>query len=160
MSRVLDRYLTKLSSMFVPCHHALGVDSATFGSLLAPVLMKRIPQEIALIVSREGKEVSWNLDDLLKIIEREIQARERTTQDANGTARRSNREPATATALLTDNSVPALRCFCNKPHASQACRTVYLQLSNRSSVYDVQGDALYAYTTIAVQHFKHLSTLD
>ena len=86
--------------------------------------MKRIPQEIALIVSREVKEDSWNLDDLLKIIERKIQASERTTQDANGTARRPNREPATATALLTDNSVSALCCFCNKPHASQTCRTV------------------------------------
>ena len=103
---------------------SLGVDSAAYGSLLAPVLMKRIPQEIALIISREVKEDSWNLDDLLKIIEREIQARERTTQDANGAARRPNREPATATALLTDNSVSALCCFCNKPHASQACRTV------------------------------------
>ena len=98
---------------------SLGVDySVAYGSLLAPVLLKRIPQEIALIVSHEVKEDSWNLDDLLKIIEREIQARERTTQDANGTARRPNREPAAATALLTDNSVSALCCFCNKPRIS------------------------------------------
>ena len=95
-----------------------------YGSLLAPVLMKRIPQEIALIVSREVIEDSWNLDDLLKIVEREIQAKERTTRNANGTARRPNREPTTASVLLTDNSVSALCCFCNKPHTFQASRTV------------------------------------
>ena len=82
---------------------SLGVDRVAYGSLLAPVVMKRIPQEIALIVSRDVKEDSWNLDDLLKIIEREIQARERTTQDANGAARRPNREPVKGKTLYQKN---------------------------------------------------------
>ena len=37
---------------------SLGVDSASYGSLLAPVIMKWIPQEIALIVRRKVKEDS------------------------------------------------------------------------------------------------------
>lgn len=44
----IESYVRSLSS--------LGVDSAAYGSLLVPVLMKRILQEIALTVSHEVKE--------------------------------------------------------------------------------------------------------
>ncbi len=42
---------------------SLGVESASYGSLLASVLITKIPQELQLIVSRK---MDWNLDALEK----------------------------------------------------------------------------------------------
>ena len=45
---------------------ALGVNSETYGSLLLPVLLSKLPADIRLIASREISEDEWSLDALLK----------------------------------------------------------------------------------------------
>ena len=123
----------------------LGVDFAAYASLLAPVLMKRIPQETALIVSREVKEDSWNLDNVVKIIEREIQARERTTQDANGTARRPSGWGTCYFNCAIDRQFSlSFVLLLQQTSCISSMQNCDLQLSNGSSAYDVWGDALYA----------------
>ena len=43
--------------------NALGVESQSFGNLLVPVVMEKIPSELRVVVSRKfGSEESWNLD--------------------------------------------------------------------------------------------------
>lgn len=68
---------------------SLGVESASYGSLLTSVLLQKLPHELRLIVSREVEEGEWNLDELLKQLEREIGARERA---AMGTSQASKRQ--------------------------------------------------------------------
>ena len=55
---------------------SLGVNSETYGSLLSPVLLSKLPADVRLIASREISEEDWNLDTLLGVIERETVARE------------------------------------------------------------------------------------
>ena len=51
-----------------------------FGNLLVPIVMKKIPSELRLVVSRKfGSEESWNLDALLSALKTELEARERCT---------------------------------------------------------------------------------
>ena len=50
--------------------------SDNYGSLLASALMKKLPQELKLIITRKQEE-NWNLDGILGEIEKEIEARER-----------------------------------------------------------------------------------
>ena len=54
---------------------ALGVLSESNGSLLSLVLMKRSPQELCIIVSRQVGDDCWNFEVMMQIVEKEIQAR-------------------------------------------------------------------------------------
>ena len=55
--------------------NALGVESQSFGNLLVPVVMEKIPSELRLVVSRTfGSEESWNLDALLSTLKTELEA--------------------------------------------------------------------------------------
>ena len=59
--------------------NALGVESQSFGNLLVPIVMEKIPSELRLVVSRKfGSEESWNLDALLNALKTELEARERS----------------------------------------------------------------------------------
>ena len=54
---------------------SLGVNAESYGSLLSPVLMNKLPSELKLIVSRKFKESNdWDFAELLKLIEEEVQA--------------------------------------------------------------------------------------
>ena len=55
---------------------SLGVTSDNYGSLLASVVMNKLPQELKLIITRKREE-DWNLDGILGEVEKEIEARER-----------------------------------------------------------------------------------
>ena len=49
---------------------SLGVDSTSYGSLLTWVLLQKLPVELRLIVSRAVEEDDWNLDTLLRQLEK------------------------------------------------------------------------------------------
>ena len=85
--------------------------------------MKKIPQDLCLIVSRENVRDEWDLDSLMKVIEKEIEARERAAVDSSVNTRKPGREPPTTSALLTNNPQVAC-CYCNGSHQSHLCRTV------------------------------------
>lgn len=60
---------------------SLGVVSATYGSLLCPVLMNMIPDDIALEYSHQrGSEDEWKVDEIVKYLQKEVQSRERVLQ--------------------------------------------------------------------------------
>ena len=56
---------------------ALDVPTETYGCLLVPVLMTKIPQDIRLLVGREIKDGEWNLSEILKLLRNEVENRER-----------------------------------------------------------------------------------
>ena len=49
----------------------------SYGSLLSSVLIKKLPSELQLILSRDVGEEGWEFNDLLKKLQDEIAARER-----------------------------------------------------------------------------------
>ena len=65
---------------------ALGVPAESYGGLLTSVLVNKLPPEIRLIVSRETTAGRWDLDVVMKILEREVDARERASSTGASTA--------------------------------------------------------------------------
>ena len=72
----------------------LGVEPSSYSSLLSSILLQKLPSELRLIVSREVSESDWNLDELLKQLECEIEARERATMSTSQVAKRQGRDLA------------------------------------------------------------------
>ena len=55
---------------------ALGVEPEQYGSLLIPVIMAKLPTNIRLQIARLTKRDVWHMDELLKVIKEEVEARE------------------------------------------------------------------------------------
>ena len=56
---------------------SFGPRAQQYGSLLVPVLLSKVPQELRLIISREFDTGNWSLDELLKVFKTEVEAQER-----------------------------------------------------------------------------------
>ena len=54
----------------------LGIKSKNYGSLLAPIILDRLPHQLKLIISRNLKDEIWDLDKILLLINEELRARE------------------------------------------------------------------------------------
>ncbi len=106
---------------------ALGVVPESYSSLLSSVLLNKLPQDLRLIVSRKVSDSEWNLDSLLKVVEEELTARERTvTNSSQPSARRGlDKSPHTATTLISGTiSITPLCCYCAQHHPSKGCKIV------------------------------------
>ena len=116
---------------------AQGVDSAQYGTLLIPIMMAKIPEDLRLILSRQFCGDNWNLDELLRAFKTELEARERCASSSVGTSSRTNqvhsslskwkgeeaeRNP-TAAALASFNR--KINCtYCHKSHPSVRCNVI------------------------------------
>ena len=107
---------------------ALGVPPDSYGGLLTSVLVNKLPPEIRLIVSRAMTGESWDLDQVMKIFEQEVDARERASlPSGTGTPRGTqSRTPTTATIAAGNSpSNTTISCvFCNQKHPSASCTQV------------------------------------
>ena len=59
--------------------NSMGVQSETYGALLSSVVLGKLPQEIRLLLSRGMGDGDRKLDDLMKLLLSELQARERAS---------------------------------------------------------------------------------
>ena len=55
---------------------ALGVGQEQYGSLLIPVIMAKLPSNIRLQIARITKRDVWHMDELLRVVKEEVEARE------------------------------------------------------------------------------------
>ena len=55
---------------------SLGVSSGQYGSLLIPVIMSKLPQEVQIQVARNTAQEVWQMSDILDVIRQEVEARE------------------------------------------------------------------------------------
>ena len=60
---------------------SLGIEASSYGALLSPVLLAKLPPELRLIVSRKVSDTDLNMDDLHTTFEEELTARERAIHD-------------------------------------------------------------------------------
>ena len=58
---------------------SMGIQADSYGTLLVPVLLSKLPGDVKLEISRGVEDGKWNLDDLLKKLIAKITARERCT---------------------------------------------------------------------------------
>ena len=100
---------------------ALGVDPASYGSLLSSILLSKIPQELFLIISREVPMVKWEFEAILKIIEREVEDRERAVHSS--VTKKPNARNSTTASLLASGarSAHGTSCYCEQDHQPAHC---------------------------------------
>lgn len=97
--------------------------------------MSKLPPELRLIVSRKFGELEhWKLADLLKTLEEEEQARERSAAQNGQDGRRQQKEQSTGASLLTGAAATPKCCFCQQNHPSQECQSVTDLETRRSSL--------------------------
>ena len=53
---------------------ALGIDSKQYGSLLIPVIMSKVPNDIRLRMARENRGGVWDQDKLMTTLLAEVEA--------------------------------------------------------------------------------------
>ena len=70
---------------------SLGVESESYGGLLASVLLNKLSQELQLLVSRKIGESEWKLDDIIRVVGEETQVRERTVATTTPAIRRQSK---------------------------------------------------------------------
>ena len=89
---------------------SLGISSGRYGSLLVPVIMSRMLEEISLQVARKTSEDIWRIDEIMDIIRKEIEAREMNRKLAT----KDNRKSESLTKVSTDIPIGATKSFVAK----------------------------------------------
>lgn len=129
---------------------ALGIHSESYGKLLVPLLMEKLPPNMRLIISRAIDQPEWDLDVVLKAFDSEIEARERcepigTNPSDSFTPKKplssqtNKGKDAPTGATLTNQSEPPVSCtFCKQSHPSASCGTV-TDISARRNLLKQQG---------------------
>ena len=108
----------------VRCLNSMGLQAKNYGSMLIPVIMTKLPQEIKLIITRQfGKDI-WDIDLILNAFKNELEIREKLLFTDNI----ENSEIPQASTLMTGNKFGDKKfpcVFCHKfSHKTQYCRTV------------------------------------
>ena len=127
------RFLYDKISVNIRGLEALGVKSEQYGSLLIPIIMAKLPDEIRIQVARNTSQDVWEIDSLLDLIQSEIDAREMSEKIKAATEqgkRPSSSKPPIPTAGTffgatsnTESIVP--KCvYCNERHFSASCNKV------------------------------------
>ena len=138
------RKLHDLVESHVRSLSAIGVNPESYGSLLVPILLNKLPPDLQLMASRKIPEGGWNFDPLLRIIEEELTASERVQPKASQSGqpqqrRNSEQNFPTATALMSNAAPSAIMCcFCQQPHPSAKCTTV-AQVEARKQILKGSG---------------------
>ena len=129
----------------------MGIGSKSYGCLLVPVIMSRLPEELKLILTRtlDPDADSWEMEDLLREFQKEVEARERVAHVTAGelharsgenfSAHKNTRpersektRPPTAAGLLTTDQ-EATCIFCSGKHFTSAC-TVVTEVATRREI--------------------------
>ena len=118
---------------------SLGVSSSQYGSLLIPVIMSKLPQEVRIQVARNTAQEVWQMSELLEVIRKEVEAREISEgvkTNVNTDKPKPNqtpRMPSAAALIANDGSRPfpngsngiQFKCvYCGGAHFSASCERV------------------------------------
>ena len=126
---------------------ALGIDSKQYGTLLVPILMDKLPEEIRLIISRKYKD-NFDLTELVEAAKLEIEARERcriahsdsSKEKQTEGYRKSKFQQSTGSALVSGEGQtrPSKCLFCEGNHRASDC-TYVTKIDDRKAHLRKQG---------------------
>ena len=108
---------------------ALGMSSSSYGSLLVPILMSKMPREITLQVARKTTEEVWPIDEIMDIVRREIEVMKlsdsiRPMEKKFERPSRPKSPQGTTKSFLTKGEKTLSCVFCGQSHMSSSCETV------------------------------------
>ncbi len=123
------RYVYDKISVHVRGLASLGVSSEQYGSMLIPIIMSKIPNEIRLVIARKNTAKVWNIDELLDTIKVEIEAREVSegVQSSLQSTKKHVVQPTVGAFVANGGNSEKfqIRCaFCEEPHYSASCESV------------------------------------
>ena len=122
----------------------IGITTEHYSVFLTPIIMKKIPPELRLLLSRKLSN-EWDLNGLLKALGEELALREKcafaSSESASGTTKSrpnvnrgqfGNSQPSTSSTLMVNNEKQGGRnyngvpfcLFCGNKHYSSSCITV------------------------------------
>ena len=106
---------------------SLNIDSKSYGTLLTPIIMEKLPLQVRLILGRDLQGEGWDLTKLLCTLKTELSVREscvNSSKYSNPTCGENfNENKYTASALLANHS--KIKCaFCKESHYSDKCTNV------------------------------------
>jgi len=107
--------------------HALGIDYKQYGSLLIPVIMSKVPNDIRLRMVRENQGGVWDLDKLMTTLLVEVEAQE-ASESTKVTASKlpypsTSNSHSTASSLVA--GVQTIQCvYCCGNHYCASCNVV------------------------------------
>ena len=126
------RYIYDKICVHVRSLASLGVSSQQYGSLLIPIIMSKLPNDIRLQIARKAPKETWKIDDLLSTIKLEIEARE--TSEATKSSvnnqqvhKRNNAPTANAMVVKSGKHLDSskIQCvYCGDYHYSASCEKV------------------------------------
>ena len=146
---------------------ALGIHCESYGKLLAPLLMEKLPPNMRLIISRPIDQRKWDVNVLLKAFDSEIEARERcepigTKPSDSFTPKRpfssqanKGRDVLTGATLTNQSEHPVSCTFCKQSHPSASCGTVS-DISARRNLLKQQGRC-FVYGVTTWREIAHLT---
>ena len=130
------RFVYDKVSVHVRGLEALGVDARQYGSLLIPVIMAKLPQDVRVQIARNTTQDVWEIGALLDVIQREVEAREIsdnvkvTSDNRKSPVLPRDKLPPSANTLMAQGSgtTPVnkgLQCvYCAGNHYSASCDRV------------------------------------
>ncbi len=112
----------------------LGISSESYGSLLIPVIVNKLPVELQLVISRKLDKANWDVEKFMEEFKTELEARERCnvinsshpTTKSDGASRNKSKLPNTAFTLVAGNeqSYTPSCVYCNQQHSALKCNVV------------------------------------
>ena len=105
---------------------SLKIEEDSYGNLLCPVLVNKIPADMQLLISRKIPEAEWKLQSLMTAIEEEITARERLGQLKVPRRGNDGRQGSNAHVLINNNphTGDVACCYCDQSHSPTECTKV------------------------------------
>ena len=104
----------------------LGVESQTYGSLLCPVILEKLPNELRLIINKNNNENDWNFTKILDLINVELKVCKACFEPPGSSAfNRENRKFKKGDSKCHSFKGSGRECvFCDGDHWSGKCRIV------------------------------------
>ena len=78
LKKVYDQAETQVRSL-----ENVGVDQKSYGSLLVPFLMSKLPDELKLLIARQFGKNIWEITEIMKLFRNELEAREKINVENN-----------------------------------------------------------------------------
>ncbi|XP_057299451.1 uncharacterized protein LOC130630070 [Hydractinia symbiolongicarpus] len=106
---------------------ALGFKAENYGPMLIPVVLSKLPNDIKLMISRKFDEDIWDAEAVLKILRKEIMAREKLSNIKldEDEQREFPSSGSSLNAQAARTGTRKLFCsFCSGEHKSHECRTI------------------------------------
>ena len=135
------RFVYDKVSVHVRGLEALGVDASQYGSLLIPIIMAKLPQDVRVQIARNTTQDVWKIGALLAVIQREVEAREISD---NVKVTSDNRKPPALPVLPRDKLSPTANTLmaqgAGKTPANKGFQCVYCAGNHYSASCDRMTD--------------------